>query len=474
MFRRLFSTSRLALNVKTSELDPKKLKHMQYLLQYYEPKVVESIMLAESSIKKEHFDNRKIAAVPFGPHYLDDLTRKDPYFDHLPEEKYRDFLKVRQLNKPDYPPGHKGDIAQFLGDEEGNEMSMIMQDLVMSTGFSEEYISKLRSKTLIIKSVRNQTSKGKISSFYALVCVGDGNGMLGVGEAKDRDDNVMAVFKAHWQAVKNMAKVPLLEDRTIYGNIEHKYVSTVVHLRSAPPGFGLKCNPMIFELARCAGIKDLGAKVYRSRNKMNVIKCVTEALVNQRSISEIAAERGKKVVDLRGISSKIRASSASHLDRSAVLKISPIIIRASARSTALETSIDLSYRTESTTSRMVDEISIWEPFHAAAMILPMSNFSISATASSEGISSLGVSFLSSFLSAGASSCSVVSCSAFCICSRFSVILASSCIVLWASKALLMVLKVSLMIPPFSFKEPIHPPNPKNDLCDFRKMLALTM
>ncbi|KAG7801196.1 hypothetical protein KL944_003603 [Ogataea haglerorum] len=301
MFKRLLSTSRTLLNARTSNLDPKKLKHMQYLLQYYDPKVVESIMLAESSIKKEHFDNKKLATVPFGPHYLDDLTQRDAYFDHVPEKSFTDYLGMRQLNKPDPPPGVKGDVDQFMGDYDGNEMSMVMQDLVLSTGFSEDYISKLRSKTLILKSVRNQTAKGKISSFYALVCVGDGNGMLGVGEAKDREDHVMAVFKAHWQAVKNMAKIPLHENRTIYGNIEHKYVSTVVHLRSAPPGFGLKCNPVIFELARCAGIKDLGAKVYRSRNKMNVVKCVTEALVGQRTISDIALERGKKVVDLRGM-----------------------------------------------------------------------------------------------------------------------------------------------------------------------------
>ncbi|KAH3659778.1 hypothetical protein OGATHE_005823 [Ogataea polymorpha] len=131
---------------------------------------------------------------------------------------------------------------------------------------------------------------------------------------------------------------------------------------------------------------------------------------------------------------------------------------------------------------MVDEISRCEPFHAAAIILPMSSFSISATASSDGISSLGVfvsleslesSFPSSFLFAESDVSSPVS-SFFCICSRFSVIFASSCIVLCASRALLIVLNVSLMIPPFSLRDPIQPPSPKNVLCDFINMLALAM
>ncbi|ODV83126.1 hypothetical protein CANARDRAFT_177912 [[Candida] arabinofermentans NRRL YB-2248] len=288
------------LNNKTSlSLDPQKLQHMQYLLQFYEPKIVESIMKAETAIDSKHFENKKLNPIQFSPAYLNDLTKLDPYYDHL-QKKQETYLGMTQPNPEDIPKGHN-----LENEEENNtdtsELKELAQRLSLATGFDSKYIEKLSVKTLILKTVRNQTAKGKISSFYALVCAGDRNGMLGIGEGKDPEEPATAVLKAHWQAVKNLTKIQRLENRTIYGQIENKYVSSIVHLRSAPPGSGLRCNPMIFELAQCAGIKDLSAKVYNSRNKMNVIKCTMDALTKQKTIDEIALERGKKVVDLRKI-----------------------------------------------------------------------------------------------------------------------------------------------------------------------------
>ncbi|QPG76792.1 hypothetical protein FOA43_004186 [Brettanomyces nanus] len=279
-----------------SSLDTNKLKHMQYLMQFYEPKIVESILQAESSIDPTDYENKTFNTVQFAPHYLDDFTTLDPYFDHLPQNP-ESFLSITQSNKSDYP---KNQISTE-GSEETSELKELAKKLSLATGFDERYISRLNVKTLVLKTVRNQTSKGKINSFYALVCAGDRNGMLGIGEGKDPEEPSNAILKAHWQAVKNLVKVPRLEERTIFGNIEHKYGATVVHLRSAPPGSGLRCNSMIFELAQCAGIKDLSTKVYRSRNKMNVVKCTMEALLEQKTTDEVALERGKKIVNLRKI-----------------------------------------------------------------------------------------------------------------------------------------------------------------------------
>ena len=68
-----------------------------------------------------------------------------------------------------------------------------------------------------------------------------------------------------------------------------------------PPGFGLRVQHLIFELARAAGLHDLSAKTPRSRNKMNVIKATWEALTNQKLPDEIARGRGKKLVDVRKV-----------------------------------------------------------------------------------------------------------------------------------------------------------------------------
>ena len=67
------------------------------------------------------------------------------------------------------------------------------------------------------------------------------------------------------------------------------------------PGFGLRTQHLIFEIARCAGIRDLSARVGRSRNRMNTVKATVEALTSQRLPEEIARARGKKLVDVRKV-----------------------------------------------------------------------------------------------------------------------------------------------------------------------------
>lgn len=270
---------------------------MQYLLKYYDPEIVDSILKAENVIDPKHFAKRQLNPIQFAPHFMTDFTKKHDYFDHKIGNS-NSFTEISQPNEIDVP---KNQIVDTDGSEKRSELGELAKKLSLATGFNERYIMGLKVKTLVLKTVRNQTSKGKINSFYALVCAGDGNGMLGIGEGKDPEEPGTAILKAHWQAVKNLVKIPRLEDRTIFGNIEHKFGASVVHLRSSPPGSGLRCNPMVFELAQCAGIKDLSAKVYRSRKKMNVVKCTMEALLKQKTTDEMALERGKKVVDLRKV-----------------------------------------------------------------------------------------------------------------------------------------------------------------------------
>lgn len=54
-------------------------------------------------------------------------------------------------------------------------------------------------------------------------------------------------------------------------------------------------------MARCAGIKDLAARVPYARNPMNTVKATYEALMNQRIPEEVARGLGKKLVDVRKV-----------------------------------------------------------------------------------------------------------------------------------------------------------------------------
>lgn len=183
----------------------------------------------------------------------------------------------------------------------GEEAEDLQREQVQKyIGWGPERIRQLKIKTLVTHRVVNQTKMGKISSLYFLTIAGNGNGLLGVGEGKStepeegRKASVMS-------AIRNMRPVQRYENRTIFGDLEKKVAATKVQLFARPPGFGLRVQHLIFELARAAGLQDLSARVPRSRNKMNVIKATWEALTNQRLPDEIARGRGVKLVDVRKV-----------------------------------------------------------------------------------------------------------------------------------------------------------------------------
>lgn len=66
-------------------------------------------------------------------------------------------------------------------------------------------------------------------------------------------------------------------------------------------GFGLRCQWYVYEMARCAGLFDLAARVVRSRNPMNTVKATLQALLSQRLPEHEARALGRKLVDVRKV-----------------------------------------------------------------------------------------------------------------------------------------------------------------------------
>ncbi|KAG6873679.1 hypothetical protein C0995_012613 [Termitomyces sp. Mi166 len=174
---------------------------------------------------------------------------------------------------------------------------------------------------LVRRRVTQQTGKGKIHRMYVLMVVGNGNGMVGLGQGKD-DDATRAEAKAYAQAVRNMDWVERFENRTIWTDMETKLGSTQLLLRPRPVGFGLRCNPNLHQVLKAAGIKDISAKVWGSRNPINVIKAAFRVLqagheplgmgdgiggrgrkLNKgsglRSKEDVERERGRQLISLR-------------------------------------------------------------------------------------------------------------------------------------------------------------------------------
>lgn len=291
--------------------------HLEFLSKFYSPEILQSIKITESLVSPDTILNLQKNAqnlkskVGLKGNLLDDYSKSDPKWDEpiiYPNQSnnHSPYAKIPQMNNPD-----RTDLAlrfkpKKIDDRRGGNKKMnakreLASNLSKLTGLDESYISKLYVRPIIMKRVSCQTGKGKIPNFYALTIVGDKNGMIGLGEGKSRSGMVTALYKSHWDAVKNLTPITRYENRTIVGDIDYKFHAVKLFLRSAPSGFGLRVNPNIFEVCQAAGIKDLGGKVYKSRNPMNVIKGFVEALTKQRSLEDLAAGRGKKVVDLRKV-----------------------------------------------------------------------------------------------------------------------------------------------------------------------------
>ncbi|KAF2239933.1 hypothetical protein EV356DRAFT_438529 [Viridothelium virens] len=266
------------------------------LSQKYTPEQMEAIEAGETSISAQDLATQ--GAMRDDEHklpYISDLSTIDPVIDHPVTPRSR----LDPQNRP------QGDASTRSGRgsssrKEEEEEDPHMKRLIRQTGYTKQQIRRLRLKSLVAHRVTNQTRMGKIQSIYHLSVAGDGKGMLGIGEGKAHEDGD-ARRQAMMAAIRNMKPVPRYEERTIFGEVTGKVGAVELRLSARPPGFGLRCQHLIFEMARAAGIGDLSGKVLRSRNKMNVCKATFQALMQQKLPEDIARARGRKLVDVRKV-----------------------------------------------------------------------------------------------------------------------------------------------------------------------------
>ena len=158
---------------------------------------------------------------------------------------------------------------------------------------SSELVERLVSVNRVSKTVKG----GKNMSFAALVGVGDKNGKVGFakGNATEVTD---AKNKAFEKAKKSMIKVSLKEGRTIHHDIDARFCSGNVHLRSAPAGTGVIAGGPMRAIFDCAGIQDIVAKSIGTSNPYNMIAATFVALENLLSPKIIAERRSKDISEI--------------------------------------------------------------------------------------------------------------------------------------------------------------------------------
>lgn len=111
----------------------------------------------------------------------------------------------------------------------------IYNKLMKSTGLTLDQIFNYSVRILVSHRVVNQTRLGKIASQYVLAIAGNGDGRLGIGEAKGQEiEETMSNAKI--AAIRSMQPIPRYENRTIFGEVEGKVSAVELKLMSRPPG----------------------------------------------------------------------------------------------------------------------------------------------------------------------------------------------------------------------------------------------
>ena len=151
-------------------------------------------------------------------------------------------------------------------------------------------------RVVTINRVAKVVKGGRRFSFTALVIVGDGNGMVGVGYGKAKEVPA-AIAKGVEEAKKHFFRVP-----RIAGTIPHavlgEQAAGVVMLKPASPGTGVIAGGPVRAVLECAGISDVLSKSQGSSNAINVVHATVAALKGLSRPEEIAAKRGLPIEDV--------------------------------------------------------------------------------------------------------------------------------------------------------------------------------
>ncbi len=150
--------------------------------------------------------------------------------------------------------------------------------------------SQFLERVVTINRVSKVVKGGRRFSFTALVVVGDGNGLVGVGYGKAREVP-LAISKGVEEAKRNFFRVPR-SGSTIPHPVQGEAAAGVVLLRPAAAGTGVIAGGPVRAVLECAGIHDVLSKSLGSSNTINIVHATVEALKQLEEPRAVAARRG--------------------------------------------------------------------------------------------------------------------------------------------------------------------------------------
>ncbi len=149
---------------------------------------------------------------------------------------------------------------------------------------------KYLERVVTINRVSKVVKGGRRFSFTALVVVGDGNGLVGVGYGKAKEVPA-AIAKGVEEAKKSFFRVPIIGG-TVPHRVQGEAAAGVVMLRPASAGTGVIAGGPVRAVLECAGVHDVLSKSLGSANAINIVHATVDALRRLEEPQAVAARRG--------------------------------------------------------------------------------------------------------------------------------------------------------------------------------------
>ena len=156
----------------------------------------------------------------------------------------------------------------------------------------------LSEKMVSLDRVSKTVKGGRKLKFSALMVVGHGEGIVGVGIGKSTEVPD-AINKGIEDAKKNLVRVTL-KGTTIPHETVSEYGASLVILNPAAEGTGVIAGGAVRDVLEMAGVKDIRTKALRSRNPKNLVKATIAGLQGLRDAKQVAEIRGKTVEEILG------------------------------------------------------------------------------------------------------------------------------------------------------------------------------